>query len=34
MRNAVKAARDGFVDEVLVEAGQIVSADQPMIKFW
>lgn len=34
MRNAVKAARDGYVDEVLVKQGEIVAADQPLIKFW
>lgn len=34
MRNAVKASRDGYVDEVLVKEGEIVAADQPLIKFW
>jgi biotin carboxyl carrier protein len=34
MRNAIKASRDGYVDEVLVKEGQIVSADQPLLRFW
>lgn len=34
MRNAVKASRDGYVDEVLVKEDDIVTADQPLIKFW
>jgi biotin carboxyl carrier protein len=36
MRNAVKAARDGIVEDVMVTAGQgsIVTTDQPLLKFW
>lgn len=34
MRNAIKASRNGYVDEVLVKEGQIVSADQPLLRFW
>lgn len=34
MRNAVKATRDGYVDEVLAKEGDIVAADQPLLKFW
>ncbi|KAF8068440.1 Pcca [Scenedesmus sp. PABB004] len=34
MRNAIKAARTGIVHEVLAEAGQVVTADQPLLKFW
>lgn len=34
MRNAVKATRDGYVDEVLVKQGEIVAADQQLLKFW
>jgi biotin carboxyl carrier protein len=34
MRNAIKASRDGYVDEVLVKQGDIVAADQPIIRFW
>jgi biotin carboxyl carrier protein len=34
MRNAVKASRNGYVDEVMVKEGEIVAADQPLLKFW
>jgi biotin carboxyl carrier protein len=34
MRNAIKADREGFVDEVFAKQGQVVSADQPLLKFW
>eukprot|EP00775_Hariotina_reticulata_P007145 gene7145-7360_t len=34
MRNAIKADREGYVDEVFVKQGQIVAADQPLLKFW
>jgi len=33
MRNAIKADRDGYVDEMFVKQGQIVAADQPLLKF-
>ena len=34
MRNAVKASRSGIVHEILAKKGDIVTADQPLIKFW
>ncbi|WIA30550.1 hypothetical protein OEZ86_000633 [Tetradesmus obliquus] len=34
MRNAIKADREGFVDEVFAKQGDVVSADQPLLKFW
>jgi biotin carboxyl carrier protein len=34
MRNAIKAAREGFVDEVYAKQGDVVTADQPLVKFW
>lgn len=34
MRNAIKAARSGIVDQILAKKGDIVTADQPLIKFW
>lgn len=34
MRNAVKASREGFVDEVYVKQGDVVAADQRLLRFW
>jgi biotin carboxyl carrier protein len=34
MRNAIKAGREGFVDEVYAKQGDVVTADQPLLKFW
>lgn len=34
MRNAIKATRAGIIDQIIAKKGDIVTADQPLIKFW
>ena len=34
MRNAVKAEREGFIQEVMVKEGQLVTNNMPLLKLW
>jgi biotin carboxyl carrier protein len=34
MRNSIKAKRSGYVQEVMVQPGQLVTTGMPLMKLW